>query len=131
MLLDQTIACYREIDRLSREIEQALQTENFDSLAPLLQSMNTLQETIKYQDAEILDLVQSRQPETEEEYEQIDALFRLMQTLITRNKSLLPRIHSIMAVQRDDMRKLSTGNTLLKSYQNVPRQSGSRISSSN
>ncbi|MBM9537393.1 hypothetical protein [Desulfobulbus alkaliphilus] len=131
MLLDQTLAGYQEIDRLSREIEQALQAENFDLLAPLLERMNILQEAVKHQDTEMLDLVRSRQPETDDEYEQINALVRLMQTIINRNQRLLPRVHAIMAVKRDDMRKLSTGNALLKTYQNMPRQSGGRISSSN
>ncbi len=130
MFFDQTLADYREIDRLGREIEQALHTENIDSLASLVQSMTTLQQAIKRQDAQILDLARLRQPNAEEKGA-IDALLHLMQTITARNQRLLPRIHSIMAVQRDEMRKLHTGTTLLKGYRSVPRQSGSRISSAN
>lgn len=131
MLLDQTLAGYREIDRLSQEIEQALQTENIDLLTSLLQTMNTLQEAIRHQDVQILDLAaRSRQPNAEGK-RSFDALLHVMQAITTRNQRLLPRIHSIMAVQRDEMRKLHTGNTLLKGYRSVPRQSGGRISSSN
>jgi hypothetical protein len=130
MILDQTLADYQEIDRLSREIEQALHAEHLDSLVSLVESMTSLQQAIKHQDAQILDLARLRRHNAEEK-RAIDALLGLMQTITARNQRLLPRIHSIMAVQRDEMRRLHTGTTLLKGYRSVPRQSGGRISSAN
>jgi len=129
MLIDHALAGYQEVDRLSREIEQALQTENVGALSALFLSMNTLQEAIKDQDRQVLDMMRSR-PDIAKTG-QLEELLNLMRAIAERNQRLLPRISSIMAVQRDEMRKLNRGNTLLKGYRTVPRQSGGRISSSN
>lgn len=129
MRINQALARYHEIERLSREIERALQTEDIHVLSSLYQTMNTLQEEVKESDREMIEQRQSRADLRDTG--QLEELLHLMRAIAERNQRLLPRISSIMAVQRDEMRKLSTGNTLLKGYRTVPLQSGGRISSSN
>lgn len=126
-IIAQSLAQYRQIARLNGDIEQTLQDRDIDTLVMLCETMNDLQEEVKVNDSAVLALL--RQQRELHESAQVQELLTLMQEIQERNQRLVPQISGIMAVQRNELQKLNSGNTLLQGYKSAPPQTGKRISS--
>jgi len=127
--IEQSLRQYRQIGRLSEDIETTLQERNVDLLSSLYRTMSKLQEEVKADDSAILDLLRLR-PDLHNSVH-MHELLTLMQQIQERIQRLMPQINDIMAVHRNELQKLKKGNTLLQGYCTSPDQTGRRISSTN
>lgn len=127
-LIEQAVIQYRFINRLSMEIEEAIQKNNLETLTALFAQLNQEQEEAKPRDSTLLDMLQD-QKELREHAETKEWLM-LMRCIHERNQRLLPHINSILAVQRNELRTLNKGAAVLQGYHSGSVQTGRRISSS-
>jgi len=126
--IEQAVVQYRFINRLSMEIEQAIQKNNLDPLAALCAQLNQEQEAAKPHDCTLLDMLRDQMEPRE--YIETKEWFMLMRCIHERNQRLLPHINSILAVQRNELRTLNKGAAVLQGYHSGSVQTGRRISSS-
>ena len=124
----QALDQYRVIDRLSVEIEQAVQNRNVDPLPALCKRLDQLQQEAKTCDGQVLDLLRRRRDLRE--CDEMTELLAIMQRIEARNQQMMPHIRSIMAVQRNELHTLQRGNFVLQGYRPGSQQTGRRISSS-
>jgi len=127
-LIEQAAAQYRQLDQVGVEVEQAVQNNELAALPELCARLNTLQEQARALDADLLELVR-RQPELRE-LAVTGEWLRLMHGIGERNRRLMPRLKSIVAVQRNELHTLRKGNSMLQGYKPGIAQTGRRISSS-
>jgi hypothetical protein len=116
------------IDLVSAEIEQAVQKRTLEALPALCAHMDQLQEEVKNCIGEVLDLL--RRQKDLKGCAEMETLLVLMQRIEARNRQMMPQVQSIMAVQRNELRTLQRGNTVLQGYRPGFIQTGRRISSS-
>lgn len=128
-MIEQSLTRYRELVRLSADIEQAIADRNTGPIPALCEAMNARQEEAKALDGAVLARVRERRDSRETE--NLRELLALMREIQERNHRLLSQVNGIMAVQRHELQKLRNGNTLLQGYQTAAPQTGRRISSSN
>ncbi len=127
-MIGQALDHYRVIDRLSVEIEQAVQNRSVDALPALCTHLDLLQEEAKTCDGKVLDLLRRRRDL--KECAEMTELLAIMQRIEARNQQMMPHIRSIMAVQRNELHTLQMGNFVLQGYRPGSQQTGRRISSS-
>ena len=127
-LIEQAVIQYRLINRLSMEIEQAIQKNNLETLASLCAYLDQEQEEAKPRDSTLLDMLQDQKELRE--HAEIKEWLTLMRSIHERNQRLLPHINSILAVQRNELRTLNKGASVLQGYHSGSVQTGKRISSS-
>lgn len=126
-ILENVLDQYRQIARVSEDIEQAFLARNMNAIPSLCAVMDELQEQAKKNDSLLLNVLQH------EEIQQQTAMIELrdiIQAIQHRNQRLLPQIRGVMAVQQHELQTLKKGATALKGYK-LPPKSGYRISSTN
>ena len=126
--LHQNVIRYRQINQLGLEIEQAVLHNRMDNIAELCELMHQAQDQAKYDDTHLLTLFRN-QPELRED-PTVQEWLSLMQTIHTRNQKILPRINSILALQRSELQTLRRGSSVLQGYRPATVQTGRRLSSS-
>lgn len=124
-LIEQTVNRYRDINRLGTDIELVVRERDFEVLPGLCARLEQMQAEAKNDDATVLTELTRR--ECQIERADLEELLALMRCIDTRNRHLIPRIRSIMAVQRDELHTLRKGAILLQGYNTAHPQSGSRI----
>lgn len=129
LLVEQSLHNYQLIADKMQEIDKALQTRSNISLAELHQQLNTLFENAKATDSLILDMVR-KNPLIKED-ERIVGLLSLMHAVHRANQKMSSQLHSILAVHRDQLRKMKQGTTLLQGYRPATIHTGKKISISN
>ena len=127
-LLDQAMTQYRLLDQLGKEIEQTIQRNELVAVPELCAQLKTAQEQAKDRDATLLDLL--RQHGELREHTVAKEWLQLMQGIQERNQRLLPRLKSIMAIQRSELHTMKKGTSMLQGYKPGLVQTGRRISSS-
>jgi len=127
-LIIQAVAQYRLLNRLSLEIEQAIQNNAFAALPALCVQLDQAQAAAKTGDTDLLALLRT-QPERRGDAATKEWL-ALMEGIHARNQRLLPHLNSIMAVQRNELHTLKKGSLVLQGYRPGSVQTGRRISSS-
>ena len=126
--IEQVVLQYRLLNRLSLEIEQAIQKNKLEPLAALCAQLNQEQEAAKAHDCTLLDML--RDQKEPRAYAETKEWLELMRCIHERNQRLLPHINSILAVQRNELRTLHKGAAVLQGYHSGSVQTGRRISSS-
>lgn len=126
--LRQAVARYRQINQLSLEIEQAILHNRLDDIAELGELMHQAQEQAKYDDTHLLTLFRN-QPGLGED-QTVHEWLSLMEMIHARNQQLLPRINSILALQRNELQTLRRGSSILQGYRPASVHTGRRLSSS-
>ena len=127
-LLDRTIDQYRELARLSAEIEQAVYAGDHEQIDQLSRSMGELQESVRADDSAVLALLR-RQGDGQNG--RVLELLSLMQEIQERNQRLLPHLNAALAVQQNELRTLRRGGVVLHGYKQTVVQTGRRISTAN
>lgn len=129
LLIDQSLRNYQHIAATMKEIDKAIQGRNSTLILTLHQELNTLFESAKATDALILDMVR-KEPQSKGD-DRLNNLLSLMQTVRRANKKMRAQLHSILAVQREELHKMKKGNTLLQGYRPATVHTGKKISISN
>ncbi len=129
LLIEQSLLNYQHIALKMQEIDQALQSRSSASLAEMHQQLNTLFDAAKATDSLILDMVR-KNPQLKED-ERIIRLLSLMHAVHRANQKMSAQLHSILAVHREQLRKMKQGNTLLQGYRPATIHTGKKISISN
>ena len=126
--LRQAVARYRQINQLSLEIEQAILHNRLENIAELSELMQQTQEQVKNDDTHLLTLFRN-QPGLGED-QTVQEWLSLMEMIHARNQQLLPRINSILALQRNELQTLRRGSSVLQGYRPAIVHTGRRLSSS-
>ncbi len=126
--LQQSVARYRQINKLSLEIEQAILHNRLDDIAELCELMDLAQENAKSDDTHLSSLLLN-QPGLIEDSAAREWL-SLMEMIHARNQELLPRINSILALHRNELQTLRKGSSVLQGYRPSTVQTGRRLTSS-
>lgn len=129
LLIEQSLLNYQHIALKMQEIDQALQSRSSASLAEMHQQLNILFDTAKTTDSHILDMIREN-PQLKED-ERIIRLLSLMHAVHRANQKMSAQLQSILAVHRDQLRKMKQGNTLLQGYRPAAIHTGKKISISN
>lgn len=129
LFIEQSLLNYQHIALKMQEIDQALQSRSSASLAEMHQQLNILFDTAKTIDSHILDMVRE-DPQLKED-ERINRLLSLMHAVYRANQKMSAQLQSILAVHRDQLRKMKQGNTLLQGYRPAAIHTGNKISISN
>lgn len=127
MIIDQALDTYGSIHTLMLEIEQLLKGDKIDELIDKHRQVLQLQEHAKSQDKDILSLLQGGRHSNDP---RITELLDCMQQIQELNRRITPQVHGIMAVQREELKKLRTGNTMMRGYHSNTANTGSRLSHS-
>lgn len=122
------MARYRLLDQLGCEIERVVHDGDFAVLPRHCGELNRLQAEAEAADNALSTLVWQR-PELLNT-PVLKEWHGLMLTIHDRNQRLLPHLAGIMAVQRDELRTLQQGASVLQRYRPHSTQTGGRISSS-
>lgn len=129
LLVEQSLLNYQHIAKKMQEIDKALQSRNSGSLAEMHQQLNTLFDAAKATDSLVLDMVRKNSQLKEDE--RIIRLLSLMHAVHRANQKMSAQLQSILAVHRDQLRKMKQGNTLLQGYRPATIHTGKKISISN
>ncbi|MGI6657716.1 MAG: hypothetical protein ACOX5Z_13035 [Desulfobulbus sp.] len=122
--MQQILHIYRRMFGLNQEIEQAVQERRLDDLESLDEHLGVLQEkALAYSDTIRSAVRRGDHDEASRE------LLSLIQGIVTLNQKTVPQLQAIMAMHREELRKLHAGNCMLKGYRSLAPGSGGRLSS--
>ncbi|MCL2791013.1 MAG: hypothetical protein FWD79_10275 [Desulfobulbus sp.] len=127
-LIEQAAMRYRHLDLLGERIEKTIQDNKFAALPELCECLNALQEQVQAHDSQLFEVLQQHQ-----ELHGLDATkewLQRMRDIQKRNQRLVPHLKSIMTIQRDELRTLQKGNSMLQGYRPGNAQMERRFSSS-
>lgn len=127
-LLQQMVAQYRQINQLNLEIERAVLKNSLEDIAGLYTLMHQAQDEATIGDTHLLALLRN-QPKLKEN-PAVREWLSLMRMIHIRNQKLLPRINSILALQRSELQTLRKGASVLQGYRPTTIHTGRRLSSS-
>jgi hypothetical protein len=125
--MEQTLALYRQLAHLGDEIEKNILARQFDQVQPLTERLQALQAMVQENDRRFNGRLAASSSHIQEP--QVKELLALMGAIQDRNARLLPQLHSVMALQGNDLHKMRQGNVMLQGYTQTTRQTGGRIAS--
>ena len=125
MRIDQALGTYGSIHALLLEMEQLLNSRRTAELVEKQQQVARLQEQAKVLDKEILAQMQEGGLNGDG---RVAELLDLMQAIQSLNRRITPQLQAIMAVQREEIRKIRTGSTMMRGYHSNNSNSGRLVS---
>lgn len=126
MVIEKALDTYRTILSLLNEIERLLPGQNIDLLMQKYHEMMTNQDKAKKLDQEVLNILST--VDGRENGGKVLDLLDLMQQIQDKNHRLTPQIQGIMAVTREELKKIKSGSNMMRRYHSNTDKTGRRIS---
>lgn len=128
-LIEQSLVTYQAIAEHLRIIERAMRGQDSKAIIALSQQLLQLQQQVTINDTAILEMVHDN-PAVRRAPKLVE-LIDLMRQIHQHNERVTSQLRAIMAIHREELRKLKRGNTVLQGYRPVTQRTGKRISISN
>ncbi|PID72062.1 MAG: hypothetical protein CSB34_04315 [Desulfobulbus propionicus] len=126
-VIEKTVDTYRIILSQLHDIEQLLHGgHNIDLLMEKYREMVSNQNEAKKLDQEVLRILSIAHDQQNDS--KIKDMLDLMQDIQHKNRQLAPKLQSIMAITREELKKISTGNTMMRRYHSNTDRTGGHIS---
>jgi hypothetical protein len=127
VLLEKSIDQYRELLEKTRSVKYAIKGSDPEKIKTLASAIDELQKKAEKIEQKLVPFFK-QEPELTQSPKFLDRL-TLIKLIIQLTESYSPNIKAIMTINRNEMKKISSGRAIMDKYHNTPKNKGGVINS--
>lgn len=128
VLLEKSLAQYRELLEKTVEATDAVKSSDPEKIKAISAAIDQAQDRVKRIEEE-LDPFFRKTPELKQSPQFIDRL-ALIERILLATESCTPKLKAVMTINRDEMKKIAGGRSLMGKYRSASEKKGGLINSS-